>query len=43
MQLYVTDVMIDHEFLWMLFLESSNHNICDKNACIIAKSDKQTK
>ena len=35
--------MIDHELLWMLFLASSNHNTRNKNACIIAKSDKQTK
>ena len=35
--------MIDRELLWMLFLESSNHNTLNKNACIIAKSDKQTK
>ena len=42
-QLYVTDAMIGHELLWMLFLERSNPNIREKNACIITKSDEQNK
>ena len=37
------DVMIEHELLWMLLLESSNRKIRSKNTCIIAKLHKQTK
>ena len=35
--------MIDHELLWMLFFESSNPNIPNKNACIITENNERIK
>ena len=35
MKLSTTDVMVDHELLWMLFLESSNRNIRNKMLALL--------
>ena len=39
MKLSATDVMIDHEVLWMSFHQSSNPNIQNKNVRIIANKN----